>query len=237
MRLAILGLALLAAVPARAAVIFTDSFESPAVGPGGATSEAPANWQFIDRGGFTGVYDQGSTGRFSYTPDGNQIGYIGYGGNNAQGGGVLIRDSGTTVQAGTTYTFQAFVGADDASTNEGLWQLELWSGRPLDSGSALLGLVNANSPNANRPQLRAWAQNSVSYTASASAGQLWVALNNLAPAGVQSSTAFNDAVYDAVTLSSTQASSQPVPAPGGVALFALGLAAVGAARVRFGRVA
>ncbi len=222
MRYAVLALALLAAVPARAAVVFSDSFESPAAGVAGepgAIAGAPPGWEFIDQGGFVGVYDQGSTGRVAFIPDGRQFAYIGRGQDSA-GSGLLIRDSGLTIAGGNTYSFQSFVGADDASANQGLWQLEIWSGRPLDAGSALLGATNAGSPGASSPGPLDWALNVVSYTASADAGGLWVALNMLAPA---TPGAFDDVVYDLASLSVTATPTEAVPEPGAVGLLLVGL--------------
>ena len=221
----------MAAIPARAAVVFSDSFESPAAGVGGepgAIAGAPPGWEFIDQGGFTGVYDQGSTGRLSYIPDGRQFAYIGRTQDSA-GGGLLIRDSGLTIAQGNTYTFQSFVGADDASANQDLWQLELWSGRPLDVGSSLLGLANASTLGASSPDPLDWALNAVSYAASANAGELWVALNMLAPAAPG---AFDDAVYDVASLNVAAAPTQAVPEPGAVGLLLVGLLAAGFVRRR-----
>ena len=227
MRLAVLPFLLLGAASAQAIPLVNAGFEDPVLSDNTATSSV-TGWTAIGTGGATGTYNPNGSGRFFYsvgqaTPEGRNFGYVNV---STSSGTRLAQDSLTTITAGQTYNFSAFIGADSVAANQSAWQIELWSGTPLAGGSTLLAFTNASTPGAVQPASTLWAQNSVSYTATATGGELWVALDVLTGA----LPGYTAASYDNVALTASPSISAQVPAPGGVAFVLLGLGALGLIR-------
>lgn len=189
---------------ASAAVIFSESFESPVVGAGGSTFALTAGWvnysgpsttRLISRPAGTSMFN--STGPLASPASGSQL-LVLQGTNSG-----VYRMSGSIILPDTVFTLSAALGNSLASTLDGDWSLQLWAdannNNQMDAGDSFLAQQFGSNGTATNAAGGEWALNSVSFDSglnpSYNGMQLIVFLNNYGTASSQS-------YYDSVLLES-----------------------------------
>jgi hypothetical protein len=209
----ILGIGTLAGSAQAANIPLTNnSFETPALSPGGFTTVCPSGWTCTGAGGeqypSNTQFPAGANGLTGgkVVPDGNQTAY------NEASIDTLSQFTAVNLVAGTTYTLDAFAGcrADSSKCPVNTWGNNVSIQILGKNGSTITVL---NSLILTQPAQGVWIEPKVSYTATAgTAGQLLGVALVVASSGYQVN-------WDNVTLK-----GQVLPEPASLVLLGTGLA-------------